>query len=196
MSSHHFVKEGQEPALFVVEKSLFQFAEPLLEWVPLVMVLDHVLEDVLQWGIKIDIVLQHKIPISKVEELVINQQPVQILPAELGHVISKGLQFFVDNGYEAVNIIGSPRDEVFKEVERLTNKLQVGIYDEQVKWSFITSGLFEKWMPAGYNFFIRSDVTAPLLTEGIAQKGPGWQTLSEKIVTIKSETPFWVGEQY
>ena len=58
MSSHHFVKEGQEPALFILDNIPFQYAESLLEWVPLVMVADRALENVLHWGIKIDVVLQ------------------------------------------------------------------------------------------------------------------------------------------
>ncbi len=43
MSSHHFVKEGQEPALFILDNIPFHYAESLLEWVPLVMVADRAL---------------------------------------------------------------------------------------------------------------------------------------------------------
>ena len=171
MSSHHFVREGQEPALFILEKSTFHFAEPLLEWVPLIMVADQVLEDVLQWGIKIDVVVQHHLPVSKVEELIIDQQPVQILSADQDEIILKGLHFFVENNYEAVNLIGSPDENVFQVVEQLAGRLQVGIYDQHAKWSFIESGIFEKWMPAGHIFFVRSKDGDSLQTEGIIQKG-------------------------
>ena len=76
MSSHHFVKEGQEPALFILDNIAFQYAESLLEWVPLVMVADSVLESVLQWGIKIDVVLQSKYSIEVIEDLIKDQGPV------------------------------------------------------------------------------------------------------------------------
>ena len=195
MSSHHFVREGQEPALFVLEKSSFQFAQPLLEWVPLVMVLDDVLEDVLQWGIKIDVVVQCNIPLGKVGELLIDQQPVQILPAEKNAVISTGLKYFIDNDYEAVNLIGNVGEDVFQAVEQLTDRLQVGIYDKHLKWSFITTGIFEKWMPAGYRFFVRADRTS-IETDGITKKGGTWETSAERMVIIRAQAPFWVGEQY
>jgi len=192
MSSHHFVKEGQEPALLVLEKSSIHLATPLLEWVPLVMVVDYVLEDVLQWGIKIDVVLQAKLPLSVVEQLVVDQQPVEILSAEPDQVVSKGLQFFIDEGYEAVNVIGSSDDHVFQSIEQLANRLQVAIFTSDVKWSLITSGVFEKWMPADHSFQIRPG--GAFQTEGITQNGSSWQTMSERMVSIKSEMPFWVGE--
>jgi hypothetical protein len=192
MSSHHFVKEGQEPALFVLEKSSIHLATPLLEWVPLVMVADDVLEDVLQWGIKIDVVLQAQLPLSVVEQLVVDQQPVEILSAEPGQVVSTGLQFFIDEGYEAVNVIGSSDDHVFQSIEQVASRLQVAIFTSDVKWSLITSGVFEKWMPADYSFQIRSG--GNFQTEGITQNGSSWRTVSERMVSIKAETPFWVGE--
>src|ERR1700760_4010942 len=57
MSSHHFVKEGQEPALLIVEPLSFEFIGSLLEWAPYVIAMDTVVEDVLSWGIKIDAVV-------------------------------------------------------------------------------------------------------------------------------------------
>ena len=79
MSSHHFVKEGQEPALFILDNIAFRYAESLLEWVPLVMVADSVLESVLQWGIKIDVVLQSKYSIEFIEDLIKDQGPVETI---------------------------------------------------------------------------------------------------------------------
>ena len=57
MSSHHFVKEGQEPALFILDPVDFELAGPFLEWAPFVIVSENALDQVLHWGIKIDGVL-------------------------------------------------------------------------------------------------------------------------------------------
>jgi hypothetical protein len=72
----------------------------------------------------------------------------------------------------------------------------VGIYDQHVKWSFIASGVFEKWMPSEHNVLVRSHAGASFQTDGIVRKGENWVTLGEKMVIIKAQSPFWVGEQY
>src|SRR6186997_3323184 len=115
MSSHHFVKEGQEPALFILDNIPFHHAESLLEWVPLVMVADRALEIVLQWGIKIDIVLQDQYSFEVLEDLVQDQGPIQILISDRHHIVKTGLQYLDKNGYDAVNLLGIPREETFQE---------------------------------------------------------------------------------
>ena len=192
MSSHHFVKEGQEPALFILDNMPFHYAESLLEWVPLVMVADRALENVLHWGIKIDIVLQDKYPFEVLEDLVQDQGPVQTLLSDKDHIVKTGLQYLVQNGYDAVNLLSIPHEEIFQEVERSAHKLQVGIYNEREKWSLISTGKFEKWMPAEATLLIRS--ASSVQTKGIIQKGKFWETLEAGIVTIQSESAFWIGE--
>ena len=79
MSSHHFVKEGQEPALFILEPISFQVASPLLEWAPLVLVSANALDDVLRWGIKIDVVLVEKSRVETLTRNLLEQVPIKIL---------------------------------------------------------------------------------------------------------------------
>ena len=160
MSSHHFVKEGQEPALFILDNIAFRYAESLLEWVPLVMVADSVLESVLQWGIKIDVVLQSKLSIELIEDLIKDQGPVETLHCDKDHIVTIGLQYLAHNGFDAVNLLSVPDEIIFQEAEKSAHKLQVGIYSEQEKWSLISTGKFEKWMPAGSTLLIRSARTA------------------------------------
>jgi hypothetical protein len=192
MSSHHFVKEGQEPALFILDNFPFHCVESLLEWVPLVMVADRALENVLHWGIKIDVVLQDEYSLELLEDIVKDQGPVQTLVGDKDHIVQTGLRYLVHNGYDAVNLLSIPREEIFQEVERSAHKLQVGIYNEQEKWSLISTGKFEKWMPAEATLLIRS--TSGVQTNGIIQKGEVWEALSAGIVTIQSESAFWIGE--
>ena len=192
MSSHHFVKEGQEPALFILDNIGFQYAESLLEWVPIVIVADHALESVLQWGIKIDIVLQHGYSFDALEHLAKDQGPVQILRCSNDDVVAQGLQFAIKEGYDAVNLLGRPREELFREVENSARELQVGIYSVQEKWSLISCGKFEKWMQAGSVFLFKS--TSAVQTEGVIQKDEYWETGAAGMVMVRSETKFWIGE--
>jgi hypothetical protein len=192
MSSHHFVKEGQEPALFILDNMPFHYAESLLEWVPLVMVADRALESVLHWGIKIDVVLQDKYSFEVVEDLVKDQGPVQTLLSDKGHIVNTGLKYLAQNGYDAVNVLSTPQEEIFKEVEKSAHKLQVAIYNEREKWSLITTGKFEKWMAADTTLLMRS--AASVQTKGIIQKGKFWETIGSGTVTIQSESAFWIRE--
>jgi hypothetical protein len=193
MSSHHFVKDGQEPALFILDNISFQYVESLLEWVPLVIVSERVLEQVLQWRIKIDVVIQKELVFETLADLVKDQGPVQILRCGSEGVAASGLRHLIENGYEAVNLLSQPSKDIFREVEESAGKLQVGIYTEQQKWSLITSGKFEKWMPAESTLQIRNG--SSLQTDGVVQKGSYWETVGAGIVSVRSESAFWVGEQ-
>ena len=59
MSSHHIVRDDQEPALIIAngQSCSFELMGQLLEWSPVVMVLDGAIHRVLELGIKLDIVL-------------------------------------------------------------------------------------------------------------------------------------------
>lgn len=54
MSSHHFVKENQEPALLILctEAIPFEKLQEILEWSPTVITTEGCIEKVLGWGIK------------------------------------------------------------------------------------------------------------------------------------------------
>ena len=194
MSSHHFVKEGQEPALFILEEISFHRIEPLLEWVPLIMVSDGVVEEVTHWGIKIDVVLQHTQPVEKLESLVRDQYPLQILPCEKNKVITTGLEFFGQNKFTGVNIISNMTDEICKSVEDYKNSFQVGIYSESEKWSFVSHGKFEKWMPEGATLLIKHAPGSSVRTENISKDEENWKISSGGMVKVRSNMPFWIGE--
>ena len=59
MSSHHIVRDDQEPALIIANGAScnIELLGQLLEWSPLVIVLDSAMERVLELGIKVDVLL-------------------------------------------------------------------------------------------------------------------------------------------
>ena len=192
MSSHHFVKEGQEPALFILDEVAAGIIEPLLEWVPLILVADNVLDQVLQWGIKIDVVIQQFHPVALLQEKLQDQLPVQIVPAH-GALIKKGLQFLNDANQASVNmVLTMPTDHFIHEIENNADKLQVSIYNASEKWLFVTSCKFEKWMDDEQIIAIRSATNVS--TKGLIHYGSNWRTTNSGLITIESTTPFWVIE--
>jgi thiamine pyrophosphokinase len=59
MSSHHIVRDDQEPALIIANGAACsdELLGQLLEWSPLVVVLDSAMERVVELGIKVDVLL-------------------------------------------------------------------------------------------------------------------------------------------
>ena len=59
MSSHHIVRDDQEPALIIANGASCseELLGQLLEWSPYVIVLDSAIERVIHLGIKIDVIL-------------------------------------------------------------------------------------------------------------------------------------------
>jgi len=109
MSSHHIVKEGQEPALIIAngENCSAELLGQLLEWSPLVIVLDGAINRVLKLGVKVDVLLgdfdskNHALDVA-------NEQPnIEIIhtPDQNKTDLQKGIEYLIDKGYYAANII-------------------------------------------------------------------------------------------
>ena len=108
MSSHHIVREKQEPALIIANgaECSEQLLGQLLEWSPTVVVLDGALDRVLSLGVKIDVILGD-FDDSNVEELRESQFPVKVVhtPDQNFTDLEKGILYLIDEGYPAANII-------------------------------------------------------------------------------------------
>lgn len=194
MSSHHFVKEDQEPALFILKAFSFDQAAPLLEWSPLVIVADEMVDEVLRWGIKIDVVLQHDFALEHLEELLMDQLPVQIIPCEATPTLSIGLDLLRQRNYRAVNILTEVSPIFFSQAEKFSQTLQLVAFCEDEKYALITSGKFEKWVEEGIELKVFQLDVRPVQVNGLERKGDTFTVNHTKLVSIESKSPFWVGE--
>jgi len=198
MSSHHFVKEGQEPALFILDPLPFQLASPWLEWAPLVLVSDNALEDVLQWGIKMDLVLAEDSRVEMLMQRLVEQAPVKIISHPCGESsIMNALSFLIDSKQWGVNIMATVQEDVFVRTEKFRHQLQVNLFDEKLKWSAISAGNFEKWLAVGANLQIRKSFESQSIQfQGLTQTESGFEAITNGIVNIWSNQLFWVAEPY
>lgn len=158
MSSHHFVKEKQEPALIIAngEECNAELMGQLLEWQPTVMVLDGALDRVLRLGIKIDIVLGDFDREHRPEEKLAHHQPVKVVhtPDQNKTDLEKGIDYLLEQGYPAVNIVwatGLRADHTMANITNLVkykNRINLVMWDNYSK-IFPVNGSFEKWYPKG-----------------------------------------------
>ncbi len=109
MSSHHFVRDKQEPALIIAngEECTNDLLNQLLEWNPYVLVLDGALDRVLLKGIKVDAVIGDFDSINVNRLSVDEEQQIEWLYAENQEFsdLEKGIQHLIKEGHKAANIV-------------------------------------------------------------------------------------------
>ena len=141
MSSHHIVREKQEPALLIAGLDNFpdELLGQLLEWSPTVVVTADTAEQVQAYGIKIDWVVADELP-----EL--QQLDVKLKPVGDKEPIKAALDHLIVQGYHAVNIITDQfNSDQFDEYVKQTDLV---IFYDLKKIVAVHSG-FSKWKPAG-----------------------------------------------
>jgi len=109
MSSHHVVRDEQEPALIIAngESCSSELLGQLLEWSPTVIVLDGAANRVRELSIKMDILIGDLDSVNHVEELQQEQQPLEVIQVSRqdNTDLEKALDILVERGYSAANIV-------------------------------------------------------------------------------------------
>ncbi len=157
MSSHHIVRDEQEPALLIDDPIALsqEYVDLLLEWSPTVIVTSNALDKVLEWGIKIDTVVAQFSEIEVLKPKLKVQSPVQLLAFESTDLLNAAYIFLKDHDRKAVNVLAdifnSKVLDLIKEFSTLMDS--VLFYNDQ-KWVYMKSGRFEKWVSTGHVFGI------------------------------------------
>ncbi|GAB3989302.1 thiamine diphosphokinase [Spirosoma daeguense] len=158
MSSHHIVREKQEPALLIANGEACQpeLIGQLLEWSPTVVVLDRAIWRVFELGIKVDVLLgdfDRALDLDSIRE---QQFPLDIIhtPDQSKTDLEKGIEFLIEQGYPAVNIIWATGRRADHSLTNMTNivrykdQIRIVMLDDYSK-IFPLVGRFEKWYEAG-----------------------------------------------
>ncbi|HTJ49333.1 MAG TPA: hypothetical protein VL443_07755 [Cyclobacteriaceae bacterium] len=196
MSSHHFVKEGQEPAIFITESLSLELIEPLLEWAPLVMITDELIDDVIRWGFKIDVVVAQTANQEIVADKMAAQVPFKIIPYqdEENSVIA-GFNYLLNQNQQAVHVISSS-PEIFSVIHDFITRLDVTILNESARWSYSKNGEYDKWLPAASKIKLKRSVEKQVLTFHLLKEDDDgiFEAVKDGIVEVRSKDPFWIGE--
>ncbi|PTQ93248.1 thiamine pyrophosphokinase [Mucilaginibacter yixingensis] len=140
MSSHHIIREKQEPALLILSLEDFpdDWLGQLLEWSPTVLAAADVAESLQCQDIKVDIILG--------ADVLPAQEHVNPVTTTVEDVLITGLQLLKTEGYPAVNIVSNRFNA--DAIRSFLPALDVVVYHQQQKIVAIRSG-FSKWLPAG-----------------------------------------------
>ena len=194
MSSHHFVKEDQEPVLLILNTVGIPFAkfQELLEWSPTVIVSEESLPHVITWGIKIDVVLCTQASEDRLREELLDQVPIKIISfSDTEKLLSAASNFLKASKCKAVNIL---IDEM-KQLDSLTSfvSMDVEVFCNSRRLVYIQSGSFEKWMPQGAQLYTYPDLLKKKLsTTGLSSD---LICLQDGRVSIGLDEKFWIGEE-
>jgi len=157
MSSHHIVRDDQEPALIIAngEACSQELLGQLLEWSPLIIVLDSAIERVLELGIKVDVLLGDFDRGFKPEHYIEKQYPLEIVyaPNQDKTDLEKAFDYLIEKGHKAVNVIWATGRRADHTITNLTNivayrnLLKIVVLDDHSK-VYLLPNNFEKWYTA------------------------------------------------
>lgn len=158
MSSHHIVRDKQEPALLIANGEACQpeLLGQLLEWSPTVVVLDSAIWRVLELGIKVDVLLGDFDRNLDLDSIRAQQYPLEIVyaPDQNKTDLDKGIEYLIERGFPAVNIVwatGRRADHSLvnmTSIVRYKDQIRIVILDDYSR-IFPLVGRFEKWYEAG-----------------------------------------------
>ncbi len=156
MSSHHIVQDDQEPALIIANGAACseELLGQLLEWSPVVIVLDSAIQRVMELGIKVDVLLgdfDRNFNAHYFQEI---QYPIEIIhtPNQDKTDLEKAFDYAVEKQFDAVNVVwatGKRADHTITNITSIVkfrNKLKIVLFDDHSKL-FLLPKKFQKWYP-------------------------------------------------
>ena len=154
MSSHHIVRDDQEPALIIANGAACsnELLGQLLEWSPLVIVLDAAIERVLELGIKVDVLLGDFDRGFNPDFYKESQYPIEIVhtPDQEKTDLEKAFDYVIMRKIPAANVVWATGKRADHTVTNITmiakyrEMLKIVLFDDHSK-IFLLPNKFEKW---------------------------------------------------
>ncbi|KKO92343.1 hypothetical protein AAW12_05325 [Sphingobacterium sp. Ag1] len=140
MSSHHIVRENQEPALLI--ENLFLIDEEglgqLLEWSPTIVIEAETIDLLDARGYKFDIVFTKK-------SINDSQENLKIISYD-NDFLKTAIEYLIAHQYKAVNILTDQLDVAY--YRPYLEQINIVLITKGVRYCFVTTG-FTKWKPTG-----------------------------------------------
>lgn len=191
MSSHHIVKEDQEPALIIEEVDNIPLSalNQLLEWNPIVITNLPNIEAVAQMGFKVDILVTCE-PVNP------PQDHTLILPMTTSF-LDTSLSYLIKRGCPATNILSTYTKPTA--LLRYATEIQMVFFGNGKK-VFVAKSGFSKWKPKGETVFLYGDRIASYKglqpTDKVDAGEKEYITVADGFYSIHFDEPYGlVGEQ-
>ena len=145
MSSHHIVREKQEPALYIHDFNNFdeEYLGQLLEWSPTLLIASRAYEKAISLGLKVDVVFGS-------DETLATQENIKFILATSDN-LQTVVKYLIAEKYPAVNIIS--KENKFDDLVGFLPEINIVLFTENEKSYAVKTG-FSVWKPAGTIFHI------------------------------------------
>jgi len=198
MSSHHIVRDEQEPALVLVESHWnSETLGSLLEWGPVVIVDIYLVDKVIEEGCKLDIVIGEEQDLATSKDKLLYQEPIKYLSKQKEEDTAlKAIFYLLSAKHKAVNIFVSVSDQLLQSIEIFLNRIDVVIFDEHVKWIYCKKVVFKKWYAKNRIIqFRKEDIKIISENNCVKISDNTYQVIQEGLIEIQSDhNGFWLGE--
>jgi thiamine pyrophosphokinase len=148
MSSHHYVKEGQEPALVIAngEMCSYELLVSVMEWCPFIVVLDGAYSRVLDLQIRADVVIGDFDSLPKIDQNATTEY-IKIDDQETTD-LEKAIEYLANKGYTDIAVVwatGKRLDHTLNNFATLGkfSKYKIVLYDNHSK-AFVLPKTFSK----------------------------------------------------
>ncbi len=180
MSSHHIVKEKQEPALFIHHLGDFneEYLGQLLEWSPTLLVASSVYDKAVSLGLKVDVVIGNDENPQVQENTTFIFSPKDDLFTAISYLISEK--------YPAVNVIS--QENKFDDLAHFLPNISIVLFTETTKSYAVKPG-FSVWKPAGTIFKI--DIISYFETSNLKQvENEDFVVINDGFVKLDFTSPY------
>jgi thiamine pyrophosphokinase len=206
MSSHHIVRDEQEPALLLWQPGQLSYARAgeLLEWSPRVVVHQQALAEALSWGIKLDAVWAAAHQLEETALLLAHQQPVALLPLVAASPLEGVLRWLREKNQSSLNLIADARADNFallRQLQEVPEGIQVQVFSQEWRYSFFSRPEAQKWLPEESRLRLVAFGAFPEITESEVQLEASSSFVQEfrmkkaGLLKLKAEEAFWLGEE-
>ena len=181
MSSHHIVREKQEPALLIMSLEGFERENlgQILEWSPTVIVHEEIYDLAESLAFKVDGVLT-------ADPDFLAQENTRIILTDTDP-LEDALKYLIGEKYPAVNIITC--DFAIKDYALFVKHIDIVVFMENRKIFPVRSG-FSKWQPAGESLQILHEVNNLSISGLLPNEEHIFETEKDGFYSVTFDQPF------
>ncbi|GHE29320.1 thiamine diphosphokinase [Sphingobacterium griseoflavum] len=174
MSSHHIVKENQEPALIVLSTDALDSENlgQLLEWSPTIITDDYHIDFLLAQGIKVDVVITE-------QETHYNQEQIKRVPLKEKALVD-ALEYLINQQYKAVNIAC---DSLSVDLLRYASVINIVVFAAGKRMVFVQQS-YEKWKAKGERIYVDETLLKSLV---------GLRKVTDNVFETEQDGFFYLG---
>ena len=195
MSSHHIIRDCQEPALWIAGDNTcsFELIHQLLGWAPWLIVEATAVERVVDWGVKIDALLVPSIEIEYFNTIILNQNPVQVIDYQVDK-IRCALSHLVDKGINAIHMCTTPK--VAKEIQTKFPDYDWVFFYDNYRMIFQKQKYWKKWVTIGQKFMLEGTQLDVSNLRSNSANSDHYTAIQDGFIEVKSKNNgFWISEQ-